>query len=151
MLLSHNFAIVDRRLPALSRDEFTAIFSQGFQSYPAVICRQIENPHWIVELCFPADQLSPPQLGELCGQFLASARRVAHPQLSIPDILVLGGMKTSPVTSSSPTSLQPGEWGVDVVETAEAQTFLAQISWDSTIENKAPDTIFKVEIQGTVA
>ena len=51
----------------------------------------------------------------------------------------------TPPTSSAPDALQPGEWGVDVVETADGNTFLQAIAWEATIASKSADSVFKVE------
>jgi hypothetical protein len=63
----------------------------------------------------------------------------------MPDILVLGGIKTSTAINFTPDSLQPGEWGVDVVETAEAEKLLDRIGWENTIASKPTNSIFKVK------
>ena len=59
----------------------------------------------------------------------------------------MGGIKTTPATSTSPDSLQPGEWGVDVVETAVGEEFLAAMGWEKAIASKSVDSIFKVELK----
>jgi hypothetical protein len=143
MLLSHNFDISPEVIPALSRDEFTAVFQAGLSA--PIQCRMVESPHWIVEVLFPAD-FSPSQIGQLCAEVLAAQRKMQQTQ-GMPEILVLGGVKTTPATSSSPDALQPGEWGVDVVETRSANAFLAAIAWDATIAQKPTDSIFKVELK----
>ena len=66
---------------------------------------------------------------------------------SLPEILILGGIKTTPPTSDSPDALQIGDWGVDVVETLVGETFLKGIAWETTIASKSLDTIFKVELK----
>jgi hypothetical protein len=45
----------------------------------------------------------------------------------------------------SPNSLQIGEWGVDVVETIQADVFLAAIAWSEISASKPSDGIFKIE------
>jgi hypothetical protein len=144
MLLSHNFDLRDGNVPALSREAFTQVFIDGFSSHPEVQCRQVDNPHWIVEIVCVANFLTPQQVGEKCAQILSTSRSQSLGTIDF-DILILGGIKTTPATSNSPDALQPNQWGVDVVETKSGEQFLRSISWDSTIAGKPLDTIFKVE------
>jgi hypothetical protein len=148
MLLSHNFDIADAKVPALSREALAQLFSDGFASQPEVACRQVDNPHWVVEIICPTELLSPQQVGEHCARILAESRTVALGSIDF-DILVLGGIKTTPATSSSPDALQPNQWGVDVVETRSSTQFLQSIGWESTIASKPPASIFKVERLGS--
>jgi Protein of unknown function (DUF2656) len=145
MLLSHNFDIADAKVPALSREAFTQLFTDGFTPHPQVQCRHVNNPHWILEVVAPADFLTPHQLGEKCSQILAQSRSQSIGKLNF-DILILGGIKTTPAISNYPDALQPNQWGVDVVETKSGQQFLQSIDWDGTIAGKSADTIFKVEV-----
>ncbi|RUT05745.1 hypothetical protein DSM106972_037520 [Dulcicalothrix desertica PCC 7102] len=145
MLLSHNFDISDSVIPPLSRDEFAQVFINGLGANAQ--CRSVNNPHWIVEVLFDTDNYSPAQMGELCAQALVNSRRSQAKDAKLPDTLILGGIKTTPPTSSSPDSLQPGQWGVDVVETSDAERFLQGIGWEATIATKSPDSIFKVQFK----
>jgi hypothetical protein len=144
MLLSHNFDLADNRVSALSREAFTQLFSDGFSSQPEIACRQVDNPHWIVEIICSTDSLSPQQVGEKCAKILSDSR-IAELRTIDFDILILGGIKTTPATSSSPDALQPNQWGVDVVETKSGSQFLRSINWESTIAGKSAESIFKVE------
>ncbi|MEM6613853.1 MAG: DUF2656 family protein, partial [Cyanobacteria bacterium P01_C01_bin.72] len=86
------------------------------------------------------------EIGQLCGEILTSMRKSHQPDPKLTtDTLILGGKKTTSNTSTSPTSLKTGEWGVDVVETAQAEIFLTSINWDSLSANKPSDGIFKLE------
>lgn len=143
MLLSHNFDITDGSLVALSREEFVEIFSTGLtedNGIEGIQCRAISHPHWIVEIIFPAKR-APESVGSECARILAQHRQQAGHRA---DILVLGGVKTTPPTSADPDALQPGQWGVDVVETASSDRFLTSINWDTTIVDKPVESIFKV-------
>jgi Protein of unknown function (DUF2656) len=142
MLLSHNFNLTDERVPMLSREAFAAIFTEGLAD-AQMQCRLIDHPHWAVEVRF-GTELSPVQVGEQCAQVLLEARKTHQPHPDqLPVILVLGGLKTTPATGPLP-ALQPGEWGVDVVETASAEMFLQEIGWTETVATRSPDTVFKV-------
>lgn len=143
MLLSHNFDITDGSLSALSREEFTEIFRAGLRHESRIQCRSIAHPHWIMEILF-AGEISPAAVGSECARILSQHRQQAAG--SRADILILGGIKTTPPTSSDPDALQPGEWGVDVVETANGDLFLTKIEWDPTIAQKPVDSVFKVAL-----
>lgn len=145
MLLSHNFDLIDAGVPALSRVEFTEIFIEGFSGNPAVKCREVDNPHWIVEILCLIELFTPQEVGEKCAEILNSSRIKASIDAIDYSILILGGIKTTPAISSSPDALQPNQWGVDVVETKSSEQFLRSINWDATIASKPTDSIFKVE------
>ena len=146
MLLSHNFDLRQGELPALKREDFAQVFIDGLQGKDGINCSYIENPHWVVEIVFPTDKYEPKAIGQMCGEILTTKRKSQQSDSkSAIDTLILGGRKTTPATSNSPTSLQTGEWGVDVVETAQADTFLATINWDSLSANKPSNGIFKLE------
>lgn len=147
MLLSHNFNLQNNELPALNREEFAQVFIDGFQEHLDISCSLIENPHWVVEIIFPSEDFFPRQIGQMCGDILVNKRKSEQPDSNLTtDTLILGGKKTTPASSSSPTSLQPGEWGVDVVETAQAEAFLTAINWETMISSKPSDGIFKIEL-----
>ncbi|NET32746.1 MAG: DUF2656 domain-containing protein [Cyanothece sp. SIO1E1] len=145
MLLSHNFNVSPDLVPPLSREEFADVFRLGLSAHAACQCRPINHPHWMVEILFPTPEFSPPQVGELCAQAMVDKRQTQRGDAAMPTILVLGGIKTTPATSTTPTALKPGDWGVDVVETLASETFLQAIAWDTTIAQKPADSIFKIE------
>lgn len=147
MLLSHNFNISTDVVPALSHAEFVDVFQTGLSANASLHCAPVTHPHWQVEIRFSPDQFSPAQVGKLCAQALAAKRRSQLSAQSIPTILILGGLKTTPPTSDSPGTLQPGEWGVDVVETASGEVFLQSIGWDTTIAQRPAESVFKVELK----
>ena len=146
MLLSHNYNLNNSELPVLSREEFAQVFIEGLQEQTKVKCNLINNPHWIVEIVFPSADLEAKAIGQMCGEILTSKRQSQLAGATVTtDTLILGGKKTTPATSTSATSLQTGEWGVDVVETPQADAFLATINWDVMIADKPSDGIFKIE------
>ena len=144
MLLSHNFDLRHSELPALKREDFAQVFIDGLDGKEGIQCSYIENPHWVVEIIFPMDRYKPQEIGQMCGEILTSKRNQQSSKLTT-DTLILGGRKTTPATSMSPTSLRTGEWGVDVVETLQADAFLASINWDNLSADKPSDGIFKLE------
>ena len=147
MLLSHNFNLNNNQLPAINREEFARVFIDGLKEKADISCSYIKNPHWVVEIRFPIDKFEPQEIGQMCGDILISKRRkdLSGSKLAT-DTLILGGKKNTPVISTSPTSLQPGEWGVDVVETAQGDIFLESINWDNLTADKTSDSVFKIEL-----
>ena len=146
MLLSHNFNLRNNELPALEREKFAQVFIDGLQQRDSIECNYIQNPHWVVEILFPPAEFEPKEIGRMCGEILTSKRKSQQPDSKANiDTLILGGKKTTPATSMSPTSLQPGEWGVDVVETIQAAAFLQEIAWSKMTADKPSDGIFKIE------
>ncbi len=146
MLLSYNFAITENNnLSPLPRQEFADFFSTNIEkNYPIIECRSLNNPHWIVEIIFPKSEFLPEQVAEICAQFLANKRQQAA---KVPDILALGGIKKTPNSSSSPDALKTGEWGVDIVETFSAATFLQAMAWEAKTAGMNRDSIFKIELK----
>ena len=148
MLLSHNFDLQDNVFPQLSREEFAQVFIDGLQKYKNITCSLIDNPHWIVEIIFPLDEFSADKIGQSCAEILEQKRKSQKPDnVKMPDILILGGKKITPPMNDSPTSLKPGEWGIDVVETASADSFLTALNWYARVEQKSIDRVFKIEIK----
>lgn len=146
MLLSHNFNLNNNELPALNREEFAQVFIDGLKEKESVTCSYIKNPHWVVEIIFPLSEFAAKEIGQMCGDILTSKRKEALADSKLTtDTLILGGKKTTPASSASPTSLQTGEWGVDVVETADKNIFLTSINWDNLTADKPSDGIFKLE------
>lgn len=146
MLLSHNFDMPEEVFPPLSREEFTLVFAEGLSQYPEIKCRQLNHAHWMVEVLFSTDAFSPPQVGEFCAQALVD-KRMSHGKSddSFPDILILAGLKKTPPLSSDADALQPGQWGVDVVETPSAESFLLAMEWEEKTGGKSIEDVFKVE------
>jgi hypothetical protein len=150
MLLSHNFDLDGETIPALSREEFAAVFIDGFSDRPTIQCHTVDNPHWIIGLKFDPVECTAEHMGQDCAHILRQYRQrqgsgmPSATTVTLPTVLILGGIKITPPISNSPDSLQTGEWGVDVVETANSDRFLHGINWQTTISQKDPTTIFKV-------
>ena len=147
MLLSHNFSLYNNELPAFNREEFARVFIEGLQEKEEIECGQIQNPHWIVEIIFPAE-LEAREIGRMCGEILIDKRKSQKADSKLTtDTLILGGKKSTPASNISPssTSLKFGEWGVDIVETIEASVFLRDLGWEKMVDSKPSDDIFKIE------
>jgi hypothetical protein len=145
MLLSHNFDIPEGVFPPLSREDLTLVFVEGLSQYPQIKCRQLNHAHWMVEVLFSHD-FSPPEVGEFCAEALVN-KRMSQGKVddSFPDILILAGFKKTPPLSDDPEALQTGHWGVDVVETASAESFLMAMGWEEKTSGKSIEDVFKVE------
>ncbi len=145
MLLSHNCVLPEGQVLSLSRQDFATVFAEGLQSHAGIQCGPIDNPHWMVEIIFDGQQYTPMAIAELCGHSLGSHRSAEQPKsITQFTVMLLGGMKTTPAVGSSPTSLQTGEWGVDVVETVSPDVFLTGMNWETVIKDKPSEQIFKV-------
>jgi hypothetical protein len=145
MLLSHNFDLPEGVFSTLSREDLTLVFAEGLSQYPQIKCRQLNHAHWMVEILFSND-FAPPQVGEFCAQALVD-KRMSQGKVddSFPDVLILAGFKKTPPLSDDPEALQTGEWGVDVVETASAESFLLAMGWEDKTAGKSIEDVFKVE------
>jgi Protein of unknown function (DUF2656) len=142
-LLSHNHNIPTTLAPALSVDEFVAIFRTHLAPHLPMGygVNPIDHPHWRGEVIAEAD---PEVVGTALAAGLCAARSqiLGHPITY--QILALGGLKTTPATSDAPTALQSGEWGVDVVETLDAEAFLATLGWEKLVAGRSSEELFKI-------
>lgn len=146
MLLSHNFDMPEGVFSALSREDLTLVFAEGLSQYPEIKCRQLNHAHWMVEILFSTHDFAPPQVGEFCAEALVNKRKSqGKVDDSFPDVLILAGFKKTPPLSDDPEALQTGEWGVDVVETASAESFLTAMGWEDKTAGKSIEDVFKVE------
>ncbi|MCC3414136.1 MULTISPECIES: DUF2656 domain-containing protein [unclassified Microcoleus] len=146
MLLSHNFDLPEGAFEPLSREDLTLVFAEGLSQYPEIKCRQLNHPHWMVEVLFSTNDFAPPQVGEFCAEALVN-KRMSQGKVddNFPDILILAGFKKTPPLSSDAEALQPGQWGVDLVETASAESFLMAMGWEDKTAGKSIEDVFKVE------
>jgi Protein of unknown function (DUF2656) len=142
-LLSHNYSITPDLAPPLSAEDFCSAFAavaDGLRPTVGHRVQALSHPHWRCEIITDLDT-APDIIGTALAQALAAYRKA---QLKAPigyQILGLGGLKTTPATS--PAALQPGEWGVDIVETLDADAFLAALGWEQLIAGKPPTEIFQ--------
>lgn len=147
MLLSHNFDLPEGVFPALSREDLTRVFAEGLSQYSGIKCSQLNHPHWMVEVLFSQD-FAPPQVGEFCAKALVDKRKSqGNVDESFPDVLILAGLKKTPPLSDDAEALQTGEWGVDLVETLSADSFLMALGWEEKTAGKSIEDVFKVEMR----
>lgn len=146
MLLSHNFALNQTgshgEVHPLNREQFAEVFTEGLGRQVGIDCTPIDNPHWVVEVSYDAGRYSAKEVGQLCADTLAQYR-IDHKEESFY-VMALGGVKTTPPTGKLP-SLQTGEWGVDIVETASPEEFLEEINWDRLAAAKPAEAIFRID------
>jgi Protein of unknown function (DUF2656) len=145
MLLSHNFDITDPAIPVLTKGNFTEIYVEELDLKGWGYCQRLDSPHWVMEIQFDSKRITPQQMGDRIVQELRNARskRVTDPNVVLPHVLALGGLKSTPAEKESRNSLQINEWGVDVIETVNADAFLAGLNWEATIATRDPATIFQ--------
>lgn len=141
-LLSHNHDISDAIAPAIERQDFAQLFQSAIaassQDGPVAV---IDHPHWRAEL---KTSSAPATAGEFLAHALKTYREQQLGQAIDYRILILGGLKTTPATSSNPNALQTGEWGVDIVETPNAEDFLSKLNWTGLVSLRAPQEIIEV-------
>ncbi|NEN93995.1 MAG: DUF2656 domain-containing protein, partial [Okeania sp. SIO3H1] len=127
-------------------------FNDCFNKKPKIKSRQLNHPHWMVEILFENQVFSPPQVGEKCAEALIEKRTIQKNDKDlIVDVLILGGLKKTPPLSDSPDTLQTGEWGIDVVETHSAETFLNILNWEEKTAGKTIENIFKIEMKNILS
>jgi hypothetical protein len=141
-LLSHNHNVPATVAPALTNVEFSAVFTTHLTAHlPDAIVQSLDHPHW---RCAITTSAAPEAVGIALGAALKQARSEhCNAPITYP-ILALGGLKTTPATAPAPNGLQPGEWGVDVVETLDAEAFLADLGWDTLVAGRSSDELFQI-------
>ncbi|NER30236.1 MAG: DUF2656 domain-containing protein [Symploca sp. SIO1C4] len=132
MLFSYNH---DKSGEAWSHEQFQQLIAAALADSQVTVSA-MEHAHWLVEVS--GDELEPAQIGQLIAAHIAQQRFGSTPPV---EVLALGGQKTAPSTFSA---LGVGDWGVDVVESHNAQSFLDGIAWSATVQSKDNNVIFKV-------
>ena len=140
LLLSHNHAVPLKQAPALSPEDFTELFrSLEAQGWEVV---HLGHPHWISKVSHPDQDAA--SMGQAVAEALRSQRRT-HGCLVDYAVLALGGRKDGSGSSGSP--LEPGCWGVDVVETPNGRVFLDSIGWTALSAARPSDGVFSVVLE----
>ncbi len=142
MLLSHNFALIESKVHPLNRIEFSEVFTQALSGTTGLACTAVDHPHWVVEVIYDEEKYTPTDVGQQCADALVAYRKTHQP--TDFTIMALGGIKDTPVTSPKP-SLQTGEWGVDIVETADPEEFLEEIKWNKLAGAKPAEAVFRID------
>lgn len=135
-LLSHNLQISSDILPIVSSEYIATALTSTLPDDIAV--STVQHGHWIIQV---DSALEPVELARL---ILSSWRLMRSNDLESSEyqLLALGGRKDSLATSGA--LLQLGDWGVDLVETAEIDSFLASINWPALKSGRPTDSIFEI-------
>ena len=139
LLLSHNYNIAETVAPLLSGDEFCNLLVVHLPS--DWVIKSVSHPHWRCEVHAEG---SPAIIGEALINAVVAYRTEQLQQALSYSVLALGGLKNTPAPSSAPNALQKGDWGVDVIETPDAETFLQTLGWETLIAGRPEQEIFKV-------
>ena len=135
-VLSHNLQVNDSAVPALAFDALAVGLQQHCPSITAA--EVLSHPHWKVKLESTA---SPDALArELVQGWRRVRQNLSRGQAHA--VMALGGRKDTEGNPGAP--LQQGGWGVDVVETADPQGFLAAINWTGLTAGRPADGVFEV-------
>jgi Protein of unknown function (DUF2656) len=137
--LSHNYSISENIAPSIPDEKFWEIFKVKLVSDWQVI--PLSHPHWLCQIITSA---SVSKVAEDLVKALVDYRQ-NQLQKKLPyRVLALGGVKNTPANSPDVNSLQRGDWGVDIVEVENAQSFLQSINWDNLIAGRLAEDIFRV-------
>lgn len=135
-LLSHNLQISHELLPILNSSQIASALASTLPNGTNVI--PVDHPHWLIQV---DSGLDPIALAEL---ILSSWRcmRSTCPEPSEYQLLALGGRKDC--LASAGALLQEGDWGVDLVETAQTEAFMASINWTALKSGRPQDSVFEI-------
>ncbi len=137
-VLSHNLQVQAADVPPLTADQLAAGLKRMETAIEAA--EVLTHPHWIVRL----ESELP---AEAMAMAVATAWKALRRELGQGHghtVMALGGRKDSEAAPGAP--LQQGSWGVDVVETADAEAFLAAINWSSLKAGRPADGVFEVVV-----
>ena len=109
--------------------------------YSEIQASEVEHPHWRCEV---RTRLSPEEMGEFLAAAVKTYRERTQEKPLGYKVLILGGLKTTPATSTSPAALQLNEWGVDIVETMDDKAFLSKINWAGLTGHRPTEEIIQV-------
>ena len=137
-VLSHNLQVQADDVPPLSADQLAA----GLKRHEPTIqaSEALSHPHWMLKL---ESELEPEPLAQAVATAWKALRQELG-QASMHTVMALGGRKDSEASPGAP--LQQGSWGVDVVETADAQAFLDSINWSALKAGRPEDGVFEVVV-----
>ena len=140
-LVSHNLQIQNTNCPPWQGEQLAAGLNRLCSSVSSA--EVLAHPHWRIRLI----SSSTPSIfaQELVKAWLLLRSENAHSVNHA--ILALGGRKDSPAAIGSP--LNAGDWGVDLVETLDVDSFLKTIQWQALKSTRPADGIFEVVCQGT--
>ena len=134
-VLSHNLQVQSSDLPPVSPVDLAA----GLKAHSSRIhtAEPLDHPHWLLRL--DAEGSADEVADALMEAWRAFRQASGH--ASNHHLLALGGRKDTDGVPGSP--LQQGSWGVDVVETIDADAFLQMINWDGLKQGRPADGVFE--------
>ena len=135
-IISHNLQIEDPAVPAVSADQLARLLTESCTSIQSA--EVLDHSHWVL-------RIESDQQAEVLAQNLVDGWRVmreASGHASNHKVIALGGRKDSDSLGNSP--LQKGFWGVDVVETRNAEAFLQAINWEGLKSSRPTDAVFEI-------
>ena len=135
-VVSHYLQVEGPDVPSLTARELAA----GLQNHSTTF-KQVEvldHPHWLIRVESDAEAKT---LGEeLIRTWRAYRRARGHSERHV--LLALGGRKDTPTSPGSPLNI--GQWGVDVVETTDAESFLTSIGWEALKQGRPSNGVFEL-------
>lgn len=128
IFLTHKVDFDDLTYPALTQEEFTQVFIEGFSKYPPINCVLVNSFSWFVKITYPQNKFSPQDLGKICAQALAKKRlseRLVDYQ--IPDIIVLGEKKN--ITALRDNIIwEKDDWFLTIIETKNGEKIMKSLA-----------------------
>lgn len=135
-LLSHNLQVQSGSVPPWDAQQL----AEGLPLHCSSITKAeaLSHPHWLIRIESTADSTA------LARELLEgwALLRQHHGHDTNHTILALGGRKDMPSAPGSPLEL--GAWGVDIVETVDADAFLASINWQALKAGRPADGVFEL-------
>ena len=134
-IVSHNLQVISTQVPAISADELALALKNECEGFMSI--SSLSHPHWSLrmESELDANQMAESLLKAWQKMRLNLGHEFSH------TVMALGGRKDENANPNSP--LQIGNWGVDVVETLDADAFLRSINWDALRSGRPADAVFE--------
>ena len=135
-IVSHNLQVTSKAVPPLSASDLADAFIKNSDVF--TVSQALSHSHWLVRL------ESSLNASDMAEEVVKSWKRYRESEDQDSDHywLALGGRKDTPAMPGSP--LQPGNWGVDVVECHEPEKFLQEINWPALKSARPADAVFEI-------
>jgi len=135
-IVSHNLQVASEAVPPVSASDLADAFTKHSDLF--TVSQALSHSHWLVRL---ESLLSA---SDMAAELVKAWKRYRQSENHNSDHywLALGGRKDTPAMPGSP--LQPGSWGVDVVECHEPEKFLQEINWPALKSARAAEAVFEI-------
>ena len=135
-IVSHNLQVASEAVPPVSASDLADAFTKHSDLF--TVSQALSHSHWLVRL---ESLLSA---SDMAAELVKAWKRYRQSEHHNSDHywLALGGRKDTPAMPGSP--LQPGSWGVDVVECHEPEKFLQEINWPALKSARAAEAVFEI-------